>query len=594
MTSSFQHPIREKLIAARESQRLCDFAITSGEHQLACHSQLLAPFCQLSIEGNIDLSSLEGISVDQVTAFIDVFYGGILRITTDNQKAVLDLAQFFQFKRMLDEIRHHSLDGGLVSPFDFCIEVEEIMKELQVHGHYDHVIIYHKSGLKVHRFIVAAFFCYFQDKWSLDCPDKNDTETDFTQFFHLPNDEFCEFWASLYIGSIKINTHNFPVLYHLAIYFKYNDLLVALQDYLPNTTMENSMFEHCIALANDNENLELCQVVSNVVNTCIDFEPEKNMMLSRDVLLFLGRSLTSSRLKMWVLQCLVYSFRVQKVSGEDIVAVLEVIKISEMHPIAVYKCLKDLLSFKDTSQFLANLFANTVLPKALVELETMAESVDQITIENNKLNAVKEENVELRKALTACKSTVLDQQKFEQRINCDRITNIFRQYDNSICFFALGPHLKHGDDSSSIEVMSPERTLNDHNCTKTTASVCHPVDGRIILHLSNQEQGSHVGFYNSKTGKVIGFVFERHYQYSHSRQVSYKVTFLDSSHIIENVECNILLSFNFSKSQDVTFSIPKYSIEHIASVPFHVPLEVRLIRDNFTTTTTPTTCTVFQ
>ncbi|KAL0212480.1 hypothetical protein RCL1_006106 [Eukaryota sp. TZLM3-RCL] len=540
MSIEFTQPIAEKFISLREKQLFCDLTFKlANNSEVQCHSHVLAAHCKLLSNNEasfIEVPDFKGLTLDLFSEVMNVLYGkGSLIVNKSNCRLLQKLGQLLKCEKLTRICSIVSSSTEQKETKKLSVSPQDILIALRRRD-CDCTITYRGVSVEIHRFLLAAFFDYFVEKWTLDCPDRDDVNIDFSDKFQFSSADFMSFFNNLYDQVLIFDEQFFYTFYHLSGYFKYSELTLHMTSVLPSLEPSKIWITQVLSMVNDYDDLEFLELFVEYLNNCHGFLLDKPMILKPHILNSLCRGLQGSDSVLWAVQSLVLCYKAHAITSSDISECLASLNITSSDAIAVYNLLANLRNDEQLCEALVFFFSDTILPC----LSRGSSSINP------------------SKLLKKCN-------EIELSLNRDRIFSLYQHLGSTTNFY--------GTNLSWEKEKSNNKAIVCPAYSDTTAFIAHPLDGEVIITFSRVWSGSQVGFKQFHSESLSGFSFHDSTSY---KQLS---LYFDGSFVgYCSYDCQVLLSFKFSKSQVVAFKLLSPLIECSAEVPLHSDLCVHMPR----------------
>ncbi|KAL0212429.1 hypothetical protein RCL1_006055 [Eukaryota sp. TZLM3-RCL] len=530
----FIQPIAEKFISLREKQLFCDLTFKlANNSEVKCHSHVLAAHCKLLSNNKasfIDVPDFDELTLDLFSEVMNVLYGkGSLVINKSNYQLLQQLGQFLECEKLNAICSQVATFEEGDETKDFKVSPQDILTALRGRT-CDCTITYRGVSIEMHRFLLAALFDYFVEKWTLDCPDRDDHHLNFSDKFQFSNIEFMSFFDSLYEEVIPIGESNFYTLIHLCRYFKYPQLIRQMISFCTIVPTIKSWIPGALVLANNHDDSEFIELVSPCLNNTIIATPlTEPIPFKPHMLKALCSYIQEKKLVIWVVDTLIHCYKTHTLSRKDFIQCVTSLHLTPSSVNTVYNMLAEFLNDEQLGDSLTPFLCETVLP-LLSKFASSTEDSHQVLVKKF--------------------------DELELQVHRQRIVTFYQQLGSRVRFY--GDYLKWEDNDLYYTKIFSDFSIR--------AWIVHPLDGEVVLQLLNIAPGTQIGFYDIQTKTLYGFSFHDRMQVQFNGSV---VGYCYS-------DCQVLLSFKFSKSQTVAFKLLSPLIECKAEVPPHLGLCLNL------------------
>ncbi|KAL0225515.1 hypothetical protein RCL1_003427 [Eukaryota sp. TZLM3-RCL] len=533
MSITFEHPLSAKLLALREAKLFTDLVFTSSHGDLKCHSHLLIPYCSRLTSGvtSLDVSMLSEPAFKVLELVIPYFYGGVVYFDEETRSQLAEVSRVLECPLLFDLCGRSKRDD--VSKL-FTIEPEKLVKELVQHNEPDFSFNYNGQEFKTFRFLLAAYFPYFREKWTLNCPDSQDSSTDFTDKFSLSNDEVFHFISSLNASQCQIFPSQMYACHHLSQYFGYEDMTEAIMEAVFGLTPESHWVERFMVQANDHEDLVFLKKLSMILNKYPNFILERLILFRGNSFKCLAENLINGPMINWLLGCMVQSYSNVCLAASEFIVCLHAIRVENVDVQNAHALLGKLEQSHMCDAILR--FYGRFVPKLMVETR-------------------QKEEIETKK----------QQKRNQTLVNLHRrvISSIWDENGEEVGFHSLSDGLR--------MLKKPPNTLFcDHSYSTFTQScfAVHPMNGSVKFSFQNVRTGCSVGFFDEENDKLYGLWF--------SDGSTCKL--LDGQEMLSWQRNDaVVFAFNFETSQNICVSVPSRGIYVPTEIPAGSLLKVTLV-----------------
>ncbi|KAL0228179.1 hypothetical protein RCL1_004322 [Eukaryota sp. TZLM3-RCL] len=292
MSTTFQHSIFPKLLNLQRRSVLSDYTVKFGYDELPCHFALLKSYCTKIRKEDLFVEITgESINLEVLSEVLTTFYARPLLVSVDKHASVFLIAHQLGFTELIKFCLANEH-----SDFQFSLSSKQLIQSLQSNGTFNHEIHYKGTSLKAHRFILAACFRYFEEKFTLNCPEQHDCESDFSNIFTLTTDVVQNYWLSLYDGFLDINSINLYPFYLLSYYLQFTELVSFVLSYMGTLKPSSRWVERCLVSANENHDLVFVQKLANHFNKYPKFVIGSKIILHEETFKCLTKHLTDKHL----------------------------------------------------------------------------------------------------------------------------------------------------------------------------------------------------------------------------------------------------------------------------------------------------------
>ncbi|KAL0217791.1 hypothetical protein RCL1_008640 [Eukaryota sp. TZLM3-RCL] len=527
--------------------RLCDFTFIVGNQQVKCHRDLVAFNCKYIDDRTpavVDLTNVPEISIELLSMVVDFFYSNDLILTKKNCSALLQLALFLQIKDLEDQCKRKLEEDESVTNDDtddnVIIGVQNPFPGLFLNNSCSfHSIIYRDAEVRISSFILASFFNFFHEKWTIACPDSKDEFTNFTDIFHFSTTEFLRFWSNLIGQSFNVVDESFYCYYHLSVYLQFHELKDFLWKQLPKQNPPK-WIERALIMANDHGDLQFIQKICEYLDTFPNYEVTGSLFVSDEVFLCMASSIKHSKLLIKLVKSVDRSYkRLHSVTPHMLLKILYALHLENVDTVKLIEVLDPLLNCKELKNDIVTFQGSRLISRLTRDYLEVKD------LHGTALNRLK----------------VLEIKTYREQIE-----SIFKDNSSETVFYNY---------STTLLTKNKNRIMNASTIDDQVTYVAHPLDGQVTFLVLIDVQDSAIGFRDPSTNEITGIEFTKRQRYSQR---------VDSVRIGDNYfnllstqrDCKVIVSFNFSTTLRVCFQIPSQSVYCAIDVPVNSLLCVRL------------------
>ncbi|KAL0212442.1 hypothetical protein RCL1_006068 [Eukaryota sp. TZLM3-RCL] len=546
MNIEFTQPISEKLISLREKQLFCDLTFRlANNSEVKYHSHVLAAHCKLLSNNEasvIEVPDFNGPALDLFSEVMNVLYGkGSLVINKTNSQLLQQLGEFLQCEELTAFCSQVATSEEGDETKEFNVSPQDILTALRGRT-CDCTITYRGVSIEIHRFLLAALFDYFVEKWTLDCPDRNDQHLDFTDKFQFSSAEFMFFLNNVYEEVVAIDSCHFYATFLLGRYFKYSELMEHVTNNLPSLEPNTLWVTQALAMANDHDDLEFIDLFVQYLNNCSVCSIDEPMILKPHILKSLCQGIECEEVVIWLVKSLVSCYKAHSLHASELTECLALLDLKRCDVTRVYYLLEDFRGDVNLKDNLTLFYSGTILPLLVQSCSSKTDSFSDY------------------------RTLLKKYEDLQLQMNRDRILSLYKYHRNSPSFFALTPGLSYLEGSVYIQGC---RTLS-------TAWIAHPLDGRLLINLIDFGEETRIGFFNTFNSEFVGLKFKKNETRIEDNS-AFIVLFQDKPVGLCSFRIAVTLSMNFSKSLVASFSLLTPSLDCSAHVPLNSGLLLTLL-----------------